>query len=40
MRQDGEKLFTKLPIFSYAGLAETGAKVRLEGKTITQGAGQ
>ncbi|GAB6139862.1 hypothetical protein JCM14076_05910 [Methylosoma difficile] len=36
MRQDGEKLFRSLPIFSYAGQAEGGDKVGLEGKTISQ----
>lgn len=41
MRQDGDKLFHSLPIFSYAGRAgDADGIVGLEGKTISQEAGQ
>jgi len=39
MRQDGDKLFYSLPIFSYAGRA-AGTTVILEGKTVKQEAAQ
>ncbi|MFZ2452631.1 MAG: hypothetical protein WAW36_19150 [Methylovulum miyakonense] len=41
MRQDGEKLFRSLPIFSYAGrVANDNGVASLEGKAISQEAGQ
>jgi hypothetical protein len=37
MRQDSEKLFQSLPIFSYAGrITNNKENVSLEGKTISQ----
>ncbi len=39
MRADGDKVFSNLPIFAYAGSATPGAKVvQLKGFTINQGA--
>ena len=39
MRQDGEKVFRKLPIIAYAGSASpTAPTVQLKGFTVTQGA--
>lgn len=36
MRQDGDKLFSGLPIFSYAGRAAKDAPINLEGRLVTQ----
>lgn len=41
MRKDGEKIFSVLPIFTYAGNVEPAAKeVRLSGAKVRQGAAQ
>ena len=41
MRRDGEKIFSALPIFTYAGNVEpTAKKVRLSGVKVRQGAVQ
>jgi hypothetical protein len=37
MRNDGDKLFNALPIFAYAGRAEAGKAVTLDGYAISQG---
>lgn len=36
MRQDGDKLFSSLPIFSYAGRVSDESEIRLEGKLVAQ----
>jgi hypothetical protein len=40
MRQDGDKLFGSLPIFSYAGRVAGGDAVTLQGRTVSQGVAQ
>jgi len=40
MRQDGDKLFGSLPIFSYAGRVAGGDAVTLQGWTVSQGVAQ
>lgn len=37
MRADGDKLFTKLPIFAYAGRSVGGKTITLDGQAVSQG---
>lgn len=40
MREDGDKLFGNLPIFSYAGRVNGGETITLEGRTVSQKGAQ